>query len=38
MPVVQSIRFELILNLKTARQLRIAAPPTFVASVDEVID
>jgi len=38
MPVVQSIRFELILNLKTARRLGIAVPRTFLTSVDEVIE
>jgi putative ABC transport system substrate-binding protein len=38
MPVMQSIRFELILNLKTARRLRLTVPPTFLASVDETIE
>ena len=38
MPVMQSIRFELVLNLKTAKQLGLTVPPAFIASVDEVIE
>jgi putative ABC transport system substrate-binding protein len=37
MPVMQSTRFELVLNLKTAARLGIKVPSTFLASVDEVI-
>ena len=37
MPVMQSVRFELILNLKTAKRLNLAVPQAFLASVDEVI-
>jgi putative ABC transport system substrate-binding protein len=37
MPVMQSVRFELVLNVKTAKRLNLAVPPAFLASVDEVI-
>ncbi|HEY5896609.1 MAG TPA: ABC transporter substrate-binding protein [Burkholderiales bacterium] len=38
MPVMQSTRFELVLNLKTARRLGLAVAPAFMASVDDVIE
>jgi len=38
MPVMQSIRFELVLNLKTARRLGFTFPSTFLATVDEAIE
>jgi putative ABC transport system substrate-binding protein len=38
MPVMQSVRFELVLNLKTARRLGLAVPPSFLASVDDVVE
>ena len=37
-PVMQSVRFELVLNMKTARRLGLAVSPTFLASVDEVVE
>jgi putative ABC transport system substrate-binding protein len=37
MPVMQSVRFELVLNLKTAKRLNLAVPAVFLASVYEVI-
>ena len=37
MPVMLSTRYELVLNLKTARRLGLKVPRTFLESVDEVI-
>ena len=37
MPVMQSVRFELVLNLKTAKRLNLAVSQAFLASVDDVI-
>ena len=37
-PVMQSVRFELVFNMKTARRLGLVVSPTFLASVDEVVD
>ena len=38
LPVYQAVKFEFVINLRTARSLKLAVPQSMLVAADEVIE